>query len=54
MKSPIEIDGQTVIVGISIGIGVYPRDGKTRKAILEFADAAMYRAKSSGAAPTDG
>jgi diguanylate cyclase (GGDEF)-like protein len=35
-------------VGVSIGIAVYPEHGRTRDALLETADDAMYQAKSAG------
>ncbi|MGE0383775.1 MAG: diguanylate cyclase [Gammaproteobacteria bacterium] len=48
LATPFEIDGRSVPVSASIGIGVYPDDGTDRKALLEAADAAMYRAKAEG------
>ena len=40
------IDGQSMLVGASIGISHYPGDGTSAAALLLNADAAMYAAKS--------
>jgi diguanylate cyclase (GGDEF)-like protein len=45
---PVELGGQTVVVSPSIGISLFPQDGDDADAILEGADAAMYRAKERG------
>ena len=45
VSQPIDIDGQEVSVGASIGIAVYPDDAKEPSDILRLADAAMYQAK---------
>ena len=46
--APIEVDGQTLQVGLSIGIarGGAPTDGLD--GLLRAADAAMYQAKAEG------
>ena len=43
----IEVRGQEVFASASIGIAVYPADGKDPETLLGAADAAMYRAKES-------
>ncbi len=45
---PIDIDGQPVTVGASIGISMYPADGETGSELIRKADSAMYVAKQSG------
>ncbi len=45
---PMEVEGQQVYVGASIGIAVYPRDGRDATELLRNADAAMYQAKENG------
>ncbi|SPQ01530.1 conserved hypothetical protein [Candidatus Sulfobium mesophilum] len=42
------IGGQEIFITASIGIAVYPNDGKDVHALLKNADAAMYHAKSKG------
>lgn len=39
---------QEVYVTASIGMSIYPDDGKTSVELLKYADAAMYQAKDSG------
>ena len=48
VRRPINIEGQPVAVGISIGIALYPAHGVDADELLRNADSAMYRAKSSG------
>jgi diguanylate cyclase (GGDEF)-like protein/PAS domain S-box-containing protein len=43
---PLKLAGRQVCSSASIGIGVYPDDGRTPEALLNAADAAMYEAKS--------
>jgi diguanylate cyclase (GGDEF)-like protein/PAS domain S-box-containing protein len=45
---PVALQGREVYVAASIGISVYPQDGQTAGALIENADAAMYRAKKLG------
>jgi|GEM_PF-1776872 len=40
--------GREVTIGASIGIAIYPDDGKTVEALLEAADTALYTAKREG------
>ncbi len=47
-KSPMNIAGHDLFVSASIGIGVYPQDGKTSAELQKNADVAMYRAKNAG------
>ena len=42
------IDGFTVQGSASVGIAIYPEDGTTKDALLNTADAAMYKEKYSG------
>ncbi|HNB26012.1 MAG TPA: diguanylate cyclase [Alphaproteobacteria bacterium] len=43
--APIDICGEAVEIGISIGIAMFPIDGQGPEALFDNADAAMYRAK---------
>jgi len=49
LREPYTLDGHTVSVTASLGIAMYPDDGSDMDAILNKADAAMYRAKQQGA-----
>jgi two-component system, sensor histidine kinase LadS len=48
MTKPIVVDGVAHPLGASIGIALFPADGRDPETLLKFADAAMYRAKSAG------
>lgn len=48
IASAHEIDGNDVSVSASIGVAIAPLDGSDIDALLERADAAMYRAKRQG------
>lgn len=43
---PVQIEGQWVVVGASIGVARFPEDGDQSETLLRKADEAMYRAKS--------
>jgi diguanylate cyclase (GGDEF)-like protein/PAS domain S-box-containing protein len=45
---PFEVAGHELTVTPSLGISVYPNDGKDLEALLRNADTAMYRAKEVG------
>lgn len=47
VSESLEIDGVVVKPTASIGIGIYPDDGKTPESLYQSADAWMYRAKRS-------
>jgi diguanylate cyclase (GGDEF)-like protein/PAS domain S-box-containing protein len=48
LANPFEIDGRELFVSASIGISIYPQNGRDAIALLKHADAAMYMAKSDG------
>ncbi len=48
LNERFEINGQSIFVGGSIGISLYPQDGETAETLLKNADAAMYRTKDEG------
>ncbi len=48
LRQPYEIDVHSIRVSSSIGVAIYPRDGKTANALIQHADSAMYHAKESG------
>ncbi len=45
---PVEWDGNTLMVGTSVGISLYPEDADTPEELLAQADLAMYRSKATG------
>ena len=47
-ESPFDIEGRELFVTASLGVAVYPSDGKDVTELLRNADAAMYRAKELG------
>lgn len=48
LKNPIQIDGNMLHVGVSIGVAIYRIDGFSMDELMGAADSAMYRAKRSG------
>lgn len=48
LGEPVFIDGQEIVPTASIGISVYPDDGRLPGDLIKAADAAMYRAKEQG------
>ncbi|CAA7625160.1 EAL domain-containing protein [Magnetospirillum sp. SS-4] len=48
LSAPILIEGREMYVGASIGISLYPDDGRTGEELLKHADTAMYQAKAGG------
>ncbi|WP_299788343.1 EAL domain-containing protein [uncultured Shewanella sp.] len=46
--TPFELSSDKVVVGMSIGIVLYPEDDQNEQALLRKADIAMYHAKSGG------
>lgn len=45
---PIELEGEKMVVGVSIGMAIAPRHGTRPDQILRNVDLALYRAKESG------
>ena len=45
---PVELGAEPVGVSASVGISVYPDNGRSRDALLKAADTAMYSAKAQG------
>lgn len=48
VTTPWAIDHGTFNVTCSVGVALYPNDGKTAEMLLKHADSAMYRAKELG------
>jgi diguanylate cyclase (GGDEF)-like protein/PAS domain S-box-containing protein len=47
-RTPFELEGRQIYCGASIGIAIYPEDGKDVASMLQSADMAMYHAKGQG------
>ena len=48
LAAPVAFDGQDLALGSSLGVSLYPDDGRTTEALMANADMALYRAKESG------
>jgi diguanylate cyclase (GGDEF)-like protein len=48
LRAPVHVDGRELFVTASLGISVYPEDGRDAETLLKNADTAMYRAKDQG------
>jgi diguanylate cyclase (GGDEF)-like protein len=48
LREPFDIDGHTLFGGASIGVALYPQDGKDIESLQRAADRAMYHAKAQG------
>ena len=46
LKAPFLIDGHEIFISASIGVSMFPSDGRTYDALRRRSDSAMYRAKS--------
>ncbi len=49
VSEPFNVEGQEIGIGVSIGVALYPEHGRDPRALLTYADAAMYRAKGQEA-----
>lgn len=47
MSSAVDLDGQEVHIGVSIGIAIYPEDGQNMHELINAADQAMYHVKKT-------
>lgn len=48
VAEPIRLDSQELHISCSIGVSLFPRDGRTAEMLLKNADTALYRAKDMG------
>lgn len=48
INEPIDIFGEVFQIGASVGIAMFPADGRTSVDLIKSADTAMYAAKASG------
>ncbi|HET7523566.1 MAG TPA: EAL domain-containing protein, partial [Acidimicrobiales bacterium] len=47
-RDPINLDGQELYLSASVGVALYPDDGRDSQTLLKNADTAMYGAKLAG------
>jgi diguanylate cyclase (GGDEF)-like protein/PAS domain S-box-containing protein len=48
MRQPFALEGREIILTTSVGIALYPEDGRDGATLLKHADTAMYHAKDLG------
>jgi diguanylate cyclase (GGDEF)-like protein len=48
VSQPFELAGRQALIGVSVGIAIYPQHGESPDLLLRHADQALYRAKKSG------
>ena len=48
MYSPFQVQGQDTYIGATMGVSLYPLDAGNAQALLQHADAAIFRAKELG------
>jgi len=48
IERPIDVDGRALHVSASVGIALFPEDGRDIKALTKHADTALYHAKQAG------
>ena len=48
IEPPLRLEGHDVHLAVSLGIALFPHDGRDDEGLLRHADAAMYRAKAAG------
>jgi diguanylate cyclase (GGDEF)-like protein/PAS domain S-box-containing protein len=48
LSAPVMFEGRDLAVGASLGVSLYPDDGRTAESLMANADMALYRAKESG------
>lgn len=47
-STPFEVAGESLTIGASVGLAIFPEDGDTVNMLLQNADTAMYEAKRQG------
>lgn len=50
MQLPVLLAGREIIISTSIGISIYPKDGRDPDTLMKYADSAMYHIKGTGRA----
>ncbi len=47
-QDPLVVEGRELMIGLSVGVSIYPEHGTEPQTLLRAADAALFRAKASG------
>lgn len=47
-RNPLDLDGESVYISLSIGIALYPENGTISNNLIKNADIAMYKSKDTG------
>ncbi|MGE5491315.1 MAG: putative bifunctional diguanylate cyclase/phosphodiesterase, partial [Actinomycetota bacterium] len=50
MQEPVHLGKEEPVITVSVGIAMYPRDGRDAETLIKCADTAMYHVKGSGRA----
>jgi diguanylate cyclase (GGDEF)-like protein len=48
MAQPLQLEHRELVLSVSIGVAVWPKDGRDAPTLMRNADAALYRAKNEG------
>jgi diguanylate cyclase (GGDEF)-like protein/PAS domain S-box-containing protein len=48
LQQPFVVDGQSLFIGASLGISLFPEDGSSVEELMRNADSALFRAKDDG------
>lgn len=48
VEQPVNVNGQDLNISMSLGIAIYPENGRTTEELMKNADIAMYHAKEQG------
>ena len=48
LSTPFVVLSRDVYLGVSIGVSLFPKDGKTLEVLVRHADLAMYEVKNKG------
>lgn len=48
LQQPFSLQGQRVVIGLSMGIALFPDHGKNSRHLFQYADQALYEAKEAG------
>ncbi len=48
LTDPFQVEGQSLNIGVSVGVSLYPEHDVNEKNLIKYADSAMYAAKRQG------